>query len=139
MSDREHVENCAQDVLLDVQSTEVTVQGTVRRIASTSGRSNLASLTTAPMDNNDNGLQDDYENEIDRDNVITEDDVRSGSSVNTTRLKVSSVGGHGRGASANQVVPYIREPVADSDPEIEDISRALVPVFDTETNIEVHS
>lgn len=130
VSDREHVENCVRDVLLDVQSAEVTFQNTVLQIASTSGTSNLASLTTAPMSNDGNALEDDYEKEIDRDDVIVEDDVRSGSGVNTTRFKVSSVARHGRSPSTNQVVPYIREPVADSDPEIEDMSRALVPFFE---------
>ncbi|KAG7004239.1 ribose-phosphate pyrophosphokinase 5 [Physcia stellaris] len=130
MSDREQVENCVREVLLDVQSAEVTVQGTVRQMASTSGTSNLASLTTAQKNNDGNRLEDDYEKEIDRDDVIAEDDVRSGSGVNTTRFRVSSVVRHGGSLSASQVVPYIPEPVADSDPEIEDMSRALVPFFE---------
>ena len=130
VSDREHVKHCVRDVLLDVQSAEVTVQGAVRQIASTSGTSNLASLTTGSMNNDGNVLEDGYEKGIDRDDVITEDGVRSGSGVNTTRFKVSSVARHGRSPSANQVVPYIREPVADSNPEIEDMSRALIPFFE---------
>lgn len=116
--------------MLDVQSTEVTVQATVRQIASTSGTGNLLSLTTPSINNDDDGSEDNDENETDRDDAISREDIESDSGVNTTRLSVSSFGRHRRSPSTNQIVPYIREPVADSDPEIEDISRALVPVIE---------
>ena len=120
--------------MLDVQSAEVTVQAsvqaTLRQIASTPGTSHLMSLTALSTNTDDRELTDSDENDVTRDDAITEEDAESDSAVNTMRLNVSNVRPRGRSPSTNQVVPYIREPVADSNPGIEDMSRALVSVFE---------